>query len=246
MIELLRLLANKLIFVIDPHGYSLVSSTGTAQGNAAIELSRGSLTWRLVRDRGEVFFLDLHLDDDPNTPRTRPASSSDGSRGQEMTGPPGSAPQMVHFSTFSTCLLRNSWGLVYGGVTVSEPSIRVRCPACKGSFDIPFVLAGVFTVCPSCGETVRPLVPIGTEYPATEFETAYRDFRELLRVPAYKPEVGRLLAQWFGIEIAGEGDSAVVRSRHGEPVGLLALHQRIQKDPKKRKELYRVAIGLGR
>lgn len=93
---------------------------------------------------------------------------------------------------------------------------------------------------------MRPLVPIGTEYPATESEIAYKDFDQLLRVPAYKPEIGRLLAQWFGFEIAGEGDSAVVRSRHGEPVDPLDLHQRIQKDPTKRKELYRVAIGLWR
>jgi hypothetical protein len=67
MEELLRLLANQLMFFVDPHGYSIVSSVGTANGSAFLDLKRGNLSWRLCRDRSQVT-LELRLREDREYP----------------------------------------------------------------------------------------------------------------------------------------------------------------------------------
>ena len=61
MNELLGLLSNQLFFFLDPHGYSIVASQGVATGNAYLDLKRGSLIWRLTRDKMQVS-LDLRFE----------------------------------------------------------------------------------------------------------------------------------------------------------------------------------------
>ena len=72
MAELLQLLAGQLIFFLDPHGYSLVRSQGSAAGSAFVDLQRGDLVWRLARARGEVT-IELRV----NETREYPAYSTD-------------------------------------------------------------------------------------------------------------------------------------------------------------------------
>ena len=66
MRELLHLLANQLNFFLDPHGYSIIGSGGTAAGNAFVDMRRGDLIWRLVRDRTQVT-LELRFEGDPDS-----------------------------------------------------------------------------------------------------------------------------------------------------------------------------------
>ncbi len=67
MLKLLHLLADQLLFFLDPHGYSIVSSEGSAKGSAYIDMKRGDLVWRLIRDRGEDT-LSLRLREDREYP----------------------------------------------------------------------------------------------------------------------------------------------------------------------------------
>lgn len=56
MRELLRTLAEHLIFLLDPGGYRLAGSeVGSAFGDAWTTLESDHLIWRLVRDRSQIF-----------------------------------------------------------------------------------------------------------------------------------------------------------------------------------------------
>lgn len=72
MAELLRILANRLIFFLDPHGYSIINSEGSAAGNAYIDMKRGDLIWRLARAKAQVT-VELRLQEN----REYPAYSTD-------------------------------------------------------------------------------------------------------------------------------------------------------------------------
>lgn len=72
MRELLHLLANQLIFFLDPHGYSIIGSGGSATGNAFIDMRRGELIWRLARAKAQIT-LELRFREN----RDYPAYSTD-------------------------------------------------------------------------------------------------------------------------------------------------------------------------
>lgn len=127
-----------------------------------------------------------------------------------------------------------------------RPSIKARCPVCGGAFEVPYILLGAPTVCPFCGETVVPEIPVGTVYPRTEYELPFRDFQQLLSERAYKSAIGELLARWFDYAIGGEGEATVVCSRAGEAVDLVELHRQIQEDSAKQHEVYKAAMALWR
>jgi len=55
MAELLRILADWLIFFFDDNRYRLVySEVGSTYGDALVELTSDRIRWRLVRDRSQV------------------------------------------------------------------------------------------------------------------------------------------------------------------------------------------------
>lgn len=128
---------------------------------------------------------------------------------------------------------------------MSERDVDARCPACGSDLVVPYVMLGAPVECPSCGETVVPTMPVGSAYPKTRYEITYLDFQQLLGYD-YRTDIGELLARWFDYGVTGEEGSTVVLSSQGEPVDLLDLHLRIQQDPAKQRELYRVAMGLWR
>lgn len=126
------------------------------------------------------------------------------------------------------------------------PIVLARCPNCGRKVEVPYILLGTATSCPSCGETVVPEVPVGTVYPRTNYQISYHDFQQLVAGRAYKPAIGELLARWFDYELSGNGGSSSVRSRDGENIDLVELHMRIQEDPAKQQEIYRIAMALWR
>lgn len=127
-----------------------------------------------------------------------------------------------------------------------NPSIHFPCPECSETIAVPYVLLGVPRSCSFCGQTVVPKVPVGAAYPTTRFELTFLDFEQLIRANDRKHEIGRLLARWFDYEILGVGDASKVRSREGEEVDIVELHQIIQKDPEKQRQVYGVAMDLWR
>ena len=125
-------------------------------------------------------------------------------------------------------------------------TIETQCPECKSKFAVEYLRLGAPLSCPSCGTTIVPEIPIGTEYPRTEYEITFADFRQLLNQSEYRDVVGELLSRWFGCEMAGEGEFAVVISKNRDPIDILDLHLHIQTDSEKQRELYRTAMSLWR
>jgi len=82
--------------------------------------------------------------------------------------------------------------------------------------------------------------------PATQHELTFADFWQLLHNPHYRRTTAELLAEWFGHEVGGEGQSPVVTSRDGLSVDPVDLHLRIQSDPEKQQALYQTAMSLWR
>jgi hypothetical protein len=78
------------------------------------------------------------------------------------------------------------------------------------------------------------------------YEVTFDDFRRLLGDPSSQPEMARLLGDWFGYQISGQGDATAVRSAAGHAVGLRALHAGIQAEPEKQRAVYSVAMYLWR
>jgi hypothetical protein len=83
-----------------------------------------------------------------------------------------------------------------------------------------------------------------------DFGTGYRisfdEFRSLIRDPLYQPPIRALLHKWYGYEIVGIEDEAIVRSPTGVSVDERELYETIQSDPKKQYDLYQSAIALWR
>lgn len=67
MTRLLELLADELIFFLDPFNYRITDSGGTASGDGFIDLQKRELIWRLVKSRGQIS-LDLRLQSTPEYP----------------------------------------------------------------------------------------------------------------------------------------------------------------------------------
>jgi hypothetical protein len=66
MRELLRTLAEHLVFLLDPGRYRLVNSyVGSTYGDAWVALEGEVLVWRVVRDRSQIF-LECRECDGPN------------------------------------------------------------------------------------------------------------------------------------------------------------------------------------
>jgi hypothetical protein len=120
------------------------------------------------------------------------------------------------------------------------------CQNCAASLDTPYVLLGAATVCPSCGERTIPQVPVGTYYPSTGYEITFADFQRLLSDSDYRLSVAPLLRQWFGYELEVSGDGVRIRSRDGQEIDPLSLHQSIQEDSSQQYTLYQTAMSLWR
>ena len=127
-----------------------------------------------------------------------------------------------------------------------KPEVEVLCPACGTRIDVPYILLGTVTSCPSCGKRVVARVSTGTTYPSTGYQITFADFQQLVTNKAYKASAGDLLFEWYGYRIVGSGDSSSVLSREGENVDLIKLHRQIQGDSVKQSVLYRVAMALWR
>jgi hypothetical protein len=80
----------------------------------------------------------------------------------------------------------------------------------------------------------------------TGYEISFEDFRRLVSESSSQPVVAPLLMAWFRCEIAGQGSETVLRSVDGQPLGIRNLHNRIQVDPSKQRDIYGVAMDLWR
>ena len=80
----------------------------------------------------------------------------------------------------------------------------------------------------------------------TGYEVTLPDFRRLIGDPYCQPTTARLLDEWFGYEIKGEGGRAKVLDGARREVNLAELHRTIQADPEMQAELYRAAMTLWR
>jgi len=112
--------------------------------------------------------------------------------------------------------------------------------------DVPYILIGAARECPQCGKRTIPRIPDGTTFPYTGYEIKFADFQQLLSDDAYRPSIAPLLHQWFGYDVERSGDTVRIRSRDGEEVDALSLHQRIQSDDSKQYSLYQAAMSLWR
>jgi hypothetical protein len=107
-------------------------------------------------------------------------------------------------------------------------------------------MLGAAAECHSCGARTIPKVPTGTSFPLTGYEITFAAFQQLLFDPAYRPSVAPLLRRWFGYELEVSGDAVLIRSRDGDEVAPLSLHQNIQEDSSKQYTLYQAAMNLWR
>jgi hypothetical protein len=80
----------------------------------------------------------------------------------------------------------------------------------------------------------------------TGYRVTFGDFRHLIASPSAQPAIAALLQPWFGYDIVGQHETALVRSPQGQTVDLEALHHLIQSDPQKQFELYQAAMSLWR
>ncbi|MDQ1523875.1 MAG: hypothetical protein QOE47_1799 [Pyrinomonadaceae bacterium] len=120
------------------------------------------------------------------------------------------------------------------------------CQNCGASLDTPYIMLGAAAECHSCGARTIPKVPTGTSFPLTGYEITFAAFQQLLFDPAYRPSVAPLLRRWFGYELEVSGDAVLIRSRDGDEVAPLSLHQNIQEDSSKQYTLYQAAMNLWR
>lgn len=80
----------------------------------------------------------------------------------------------------------------------------------------------------------------------TGYGITFHEFRSLISDPAYQPPIRALLHEWYGYEIVGIEDEAIVRSPEGVSVDERALYETIQSDPQKQYDLYQSAMTLWR
>jgi hypothetical protein len=117
---------------------------------------------------------------------------------------------------------------------------------CHSGFDILFIQLGAPIPCTFCGQKIVPKMVAGTAYPNTGYQITFADFEQLLTDHRYRPSVAELLSQWYGYEVAPDGESISVRSKEGAPIDLVWLHRRIQRDSAKQHTLYKAAMALWR
>lgn len=125
-------------------------------------------------------------------------------------------------------------------------TVKLLCQACHASIEIPYTLIGATTKCPTCGTVTVPEVPIGTRYPHSGYEITFQDFEQLLDNKAYRPSIRKLLRLWYGYKIHAEDQNVQIRSREGNKIDRLVLHNRIQADAMKQQQIYRVSMSLWR
>lgn len=77
------------------------------------------------------------------------------------------------------------------------------------------------------------------------YQITFDEFRQLISYPYYQPPIAALLRDWYGYEIVGSEDKAVVRDASGV-VDLKTLFEAIQADPQKQYYLYQSAQTLWR
>lgn len=125
-----------------------------------------------------------------------------------------------------------------------NPAIRVICPRCHIGVDVPYILIGAAISCPSCGKDVVPEMAPGTAYPDTGYQITFADFKQLLKDHRFRRSIATLLSQWYGYEIAADGESISLRSSEGDNIDLLWLHRRIQSESDKQHALYQTAMAI--
>jgi hypothetical protein len=81
---------------------------------------------------------------------------------------------------------------------------------------------------------------------ATGYEITLEDFRQLICCEPYRETIGALLKDWYAYEIVGHDAAAVIRSASTSLVSIELLHQKIQREPSKQRQLYNAAMGLWR
>ena len=78
------------------------------------------------------------------------------------------------------------------------------------------------------------------------YEISLKDFKSLITHPAWQASTAAFLNQWYGYEIVGTDERAVVRSTNGDVVDLNRLHVQIQSDGRQQFDLYQQAMALWR
>lgn len=124
--------------------------------------------------------------------------------------------------------------------------LKAFCPVCQTTIDVPYVLVGATVPCPSCSNRVVPQVALGTSYPETGYQMTFSDFSQLLTNKDSASSVADLLFAWYGHTAVTTGEGTLVKSREGEIVDLVELHQQVQQDSAKQLAVYRAAMALWR
>ena len=124
--------------------------------------------------------------------------------------------------------------------------VKVRCPACATDWELRYRVLGARMTCPGCDRREVPEVAIGTVFPDTGYELTFAELQQLLRQGASDMALGRRLGALLGSANPGQGDGTTAASGSDSLVDLLAIHERIQGDPDKQRELYGEAMAQWR
>jgi hypothetical protein len=80
----------------------------------------------------------------------------------------------------------------------------------------------------------------------TGYRVTLADFQHLVSDPLYRRAIAPLLGEWFGVTLSGAQKETEIRGDNGATIGIAALHDRIQSDPKMQYRLYQTAMDLWR
>jgi hypothetical protein len=125
-------------------------------------------------------------------------------------------------------------------------TVTTKCQNCGAEFQTEYQLIGAPVACNKCHQETVPQIPNGTPKPCHEWELTFRDFRQLVEDPAYRPEIAPLLDGWSGYRLAGAGRDTLILNKMNEAIDPLSLHLEIQSDADKQYKLYQTAMSLWR
>ena len=80
----------------------------------------------------------------------------------------------------------------------------------------------------------------------TGYAITFDEFRRIISDPGWQDIARGSLKEWFGFEIRGERDTAMVTSDAGDIIDLETLHRQIQADPRQQYDLYQRAMSVWR
>lgn len=125
-----------------------------------------------------------------------------------------------------------------------EPTLPTVCQSCAGVIPVRHRWLGAVVDCPHCLRATIPVMMPGTAYPPTGYELSFRDFVQLLGSGDHT--VTRFLADAYGYTIAASAVGPRVVNERQEAIDISWLHERIQEDVTRSREIYGIAMSLWR